>query len=120
MDCHTLSRYCLEKRGATESFPFGDSVRVFKVMNKVFALMPINAPLQISLKCEPSLAYMLRLTYTGVQPGYHLNKDHWNTVTCDGSIPDAELLGMIDHSYELVVKGLTRKDREKLAAEGRD
>ena len=114
MDSTTLRAHCLSKKEAVETFPFGDDVRVIKVMNKVFALIPVGGSANISLKCEPTWAQILRSTYPAVQPGYHLNKDHWNTITCDGTISDEEILGIIDHSYELVVKGLSRKDREKL------
>jgi predicted DNA-binding protein (MmcQ/YjbR family) len=115
MNNDTVRNYCLAKKGAAETFPFGDDVRVFKVGGKIFALLPINDPVRISLKCEPTWAQILRANHPAVQPGYHLNKDHWNTVSCDGSIPDDEILGMIDHSYDLVVKSLSRKSREELA-----
>jgi predicted DNA-binding protein (MmcQ/YjbR family) len=108
--------HCLNQTGAVEEFPFGDEVRVFKVMGKMFALMPAAGPTSISLKCNPVLAKMQRDTYPAVQPGYHLNKQHWNTVRIDGSIPDAEILEMVDHSYQLVVKGLKKADQERLSA----
>jgi len=114
MDSTTLRTYCLNKREATETFPFGEDVRVFKVMGKIFALLPVGEPVSISLKCEPTWVQILRSTYAAVRPGYHLNKEHWNTISFDGSISDEEILGMIDHSYDQVVKGLSRKDREKL------
>src|SRR5207247_1900835 len=96
------------------TFPFGDDVRVYKVGGKMFALQPVSAPNQISLKCEPTWAQILRNTYPAVTGAYHLNKDHWNGVQCDGTIPDDEILGMIDHSYALIVKSLTRKLRQEL------
>jgi predicted DNA-binding protein (MmcQ/YjbR family) len=111
-----LRDYCLRMRGATEDFPFGDEAAVYKVMNKMFALLPRHAePPSISLKCDPVLAEMLRQTYDAVQPGYHLNKRHWNTVIVDGSIPDDEVIEMIENSYRLVVKSLKRAEREQLA-----
>jgi predicted DNA-binding protein (MmcQ/YjbR family) len=114
MNRNELRAYCLSKRGAGEDFPFGEDVAVYKVMGKMFALMPVNAPSQISLKCDPAFADVLRQTYAAVTPAYHLNKQHWNGIMIDGSIPDDEIQEMIDHSYELVVKGLSKKDREKL------
>jgi predicted DNA-binding protein (MmcQ/YjbR family) len=114
MESMALRDYCLKKKGAVETFPFGDEVRVFKVMNKIFALLPVAGTPEISLKCEPTWAVILRNTYKAVQPGYHLNKEHWNTLSVDGSIPDGEILMMIDHSYDQVVKGLSRKDRAAL------
>ena len=86
-----------------------------KVPNKMFALVAWQAdPLTISLKADPIDAVILRKQYTAIKPGYHMNKKHWNTVTLDGSVPDEELMLMIDESYTLVVKGMTRADQEKL------
>ncbi|NDJ54595.1 MAG: MmcQ/YjbR family DNA-binding protein [Chloroflexi bacterium] len=112
-----LRDLCLAQRGAIEDFPFGEDVRVIKVRGKMFALIPVGSdPASISLKCDPLLAQAMRDTYEAVQPGYHLSKKHWNTVTIDGSIPDNEIQDMIDLSYDLVVKGLTKKERAELAA----
>jgi len=111
-----LRDYCLYQTATREDFPFGPDVAVFKVMDKMFALLPTNLPLSISLKCDPVLAKMQRDTYPAVQPGYHLNKRHWNTVTIDGTVPGDEVLEMIVHSYDLVVKKLKKADREALAS----
>ena len=82
---------------------------------KIFALTRLDAnPLTISLKCEPALAEQLRLTYSAVRPGYHLNKRHWNTVLCDGSLPDQMIIDMVEDSYDLVVEKLPRATRERL------
>ena len=114
MNAEQLRAYCLSKNEAVETFPFGEDVRVFKIRGKMFALIPVTGPLSISLKCEPTWAQILRHSYAAVKPGYHLNKEHWNTVECDGTIPDGETLGMIDHSYEQVVKSLPLKVRGAL------
>jgi predicted DNA-binding protein (MmcQ/YjbR family) len=114
MDRSDLRAHCLSKTAAVEEFPFGQEVSVFKVMGKMFALVPVDGPVTISLKCDPTLAMLLRDTFTAVTPGYHLNKWHWNTVTVDGSVPDDQVRAMIDHSYELVVKGLTKAQRQAL------
>jgi predicted DNA-binding protein (MmcQ/YjbR family) len=109
---------CLAKPGATEDYPFGDEVAVFKVAGRMFALVPLvplgPPPGNVSLKCDPELAAALRARYAAITPGYHLNKRHWNTVALDGSVPDDELLELIDHSYELVVARLTRAQRNEL------
>ncbi|MCR2807644.1 MmcQ/YjbR family DNA-binding protein [Paenibacillus soyae] len=111
-----LARYCKEHRGAKEDYPFGPEPLVMKVDNKMFALISgTGGVTSISLKCEPHMAELLRLEHVAVKPGYHLNKKHWNTVTVDGSVPDAELQAMIDHSYELVVGTLTKAQRARLA-----
>lgn len=113
-----LREYCNAQRGAEETFPFDEVTLVFKVRGKMFALLDItqnpHEP-SINLKCEPTLAEILRSTYPAVMPGYHMNKRHWNTVRVDGSIPMPEIEEMIDHSYNEVVKGLPKKDREALA-----
>jgi predicted DNA-binding protein (MmcQ/YjbR family) len=109
-----LQNHCLQKKGVTLEYPFGPDAMVFKVVGKMFVLIPTGDPLQISLKCEPAWAEVLRQTYSAVTPGYHLNKRHWNTIVLDGSIPDDEIIEMVDHAYERVVRGLTRKARDKL------
>jgi predicted DNA-binding protein (MmcQ/YjbR family) len=115
MKRNALAAYCLSKTAAQVEQPFGPDVDVFKVMGKVFALIPVGAdPTNISLKCDPVFATMLRDTYPAVTPGWHLNKRHWNTVKIDGSVSDDEIEEWIDHSYEQVVKGLTKADRERL------
>jgi predicted DNA-binding protein (MmcQ/YjbR family) len=107
--------YCRTKPSTTESTPFGEDVLVFKVVGKMFALAALDEiPTTVNLKCDPDLALELRDRYEQVRPGYHMNKKHWNTVELDGAIPDAELRKMIDHSYELVVKTLPKKQRDLL------
>jgi len=113
MDLATLKDCCLAKKGAWEGFPFGDDVLVISVGKKIFAIISLKAnPLKISLKCDPLAADGLRRKYPAVKPGYHLNKNHWNTVEDDGSIPESEIMEMIDHSYALVFSGLKKSERE--------
>ena len=115
MDLETLKTHALSKPVATQDFPFDEVTMALRVKNKIFALVPINAsPLQANLKCDPDLADILRQTYSAVKPGWHMNKRHWNTIIFDGSISDDELLEMVDHAYDQVVKGLPKKDREAL------
>ena len=115
MELEILRSYLLNKRSALEDFPFGPEVMVYKVMGKMFALVFWGeSSLRINLKCDPDLAMHFRGMYKAVNPGYHMHKRHWNTITLDGSIPDDEILAMIDDSYNLVVKGLKKADRKKL------
>jgi predicted DNA-binding protein (MmcQ/YjbR family) len=102
MDIVTLRDYCISKKGAGESFPFGDDTLVFKVNDKIFALVNLDGGLSINLKCDPALAIELRERYSAVSAGYHMNKKHWNTVLLDGSVPDKEVFSWIDHSYNLI------------------
>jgi predicted DNA-binding protein (MmcQ/YjbR family) len=119
MDLEELQAYLLKKRGATEEMPFGPTALVFKVKGKMFALMAWQeTPLRITLKCDPADGLALRAQYDAVQPGYHMNKKHWNTVTLDNSIPHDELLEMIDDSYDLVVKKLKKALRQELQKMG--
>ena len=107
---------CGAKPGAVEDYPFGDDTAVFKVGGKMFALVPLGPPPgSISLKCDPDLAVELRAQYPAITAGYHLSKRHWNTIQLDGSVPSEELIELIGHSYELVVAGLTRAERNKLS-----
>jgi predicted DNA-binding protein (MmcQ/YjbR family) len=104
-----LRRYCLAKPGAVEEFPFGPETSVFKVGGKMFALSRLRArPLSVSLKCEPELGEQLRGTYDEIEPGYHLNKQHWVTVTCGGSVPDDLLRELVAGSYDLVAPARRR------------
>ena len=112
MDLAEFREYCLTKPGATEGTPFGPDVLVFKVSGKMFALAALDKlPTTVNLKCDPDLALDLRDRYEQVRPGYHMNKKHWNTVEISSVIPDIELGKMIDHSYDLVVKSLSKKAR---------
>ena len=115
MTAHALRKLCLSFPGAVEEFPFGPETSVFKVAGKMFALSRLErGPLQVSLKCEPDLADQLRLAHDSINPGYHLNKRHWNTVTLDGSLPDRMVRDLIEDSYDLVVAGLPRAKRAAL------
>jgi Uncharacterized protein conserved in bacteria len=102
MDIEILREYCISKKGATESFPFGDDTLVFKVKEKIFALVNLDGDLSINLKCDPALAIDLRERYSSVTAGYHMNKKHWNTVMLNGSVPEKEVFSWIDHSYDLI------------------
>ena len=93
----------------TEGTPFGETVLVFKVAGKMFALASLDEiPTTVNLKCDPDLALELRDRHEQIRPGYHMNKKHWNTVELDRGIPDLEIGKMIDHSYELVVQSLPK------------
>jgi predicted DNA-binding protein (MmcQ/YjbR family) len=107
-----------DKPSVTSDFPFGFDTRVFRVGKKIFVLMFWDQdPIRISLKAEPTDAVILRQTYGAVTPGYHLNKQHWNTIVCDGSVPDEEVQHMIDESYRLVLAGLSKKIRSAITME---
>jgi len=115
MDLEQFREYCLSRVAATESMPFGEGVLVFKVAGKIFALAALDEiPATVNLKCDPDLALELRDRYEQVQPGYHMNKRHWNTVEIDSGIPEAELRKMIEHSYDLVVRALPKAQRYRL------
>ena len=116
MNIEDIREYCISKKGVTEEFPFDDVTLVFKVMGKMFLLSGLDRfPLAFNVKCDPGQALKLREAHDCIQPGYHMSSKHWNTVQVDGSLSDEELRKMIDHSYALVVAGLTRKNREELA-----
>jgi predicted DNA-binding protein (MmcQ/YjbR family) len=113
MDSRELRTRCLRLPGASEEFPFGDEVSVFKVGGKMFALCSLDAgpPLRLSVKCDPELAVQLRSAYPAIGPGYHLNKRHWNTITLDGSLPDEMVTDLLGDSYDLVVASLPKARR---------
>jgi len=115
MNIEEYRDYCLAKKGTTEEFPFDNKTLVFKVMGKLFALTDVENFTSINLKCDPERAIELREHHSGIQPGYHMNKKHWNTVLADGSVDDRLMQELIDHSYDMVVKGLRKIDKETLA-----
>jgi predicted DNA-binding protein (MmcQ/YjbR family) len=113
MDLPDVIAHCLAKPGAEETTPFGPDALVYKVAGKMFALtVPEDFPSRVNLKCDPERAALLRDEYAAIQPGYHMNKRHWNTVVLDGSVPGRLVRELIDHSYDLVVASLPRRKRE--------
>ena len=114
MNIEDVRNYCLSKKGATEDFPFDDVTLVIKVGGKMFALIPLDAvEKRVALKCDPDYALELREKYDAVRPAWHFNKKHWNDIFLN-DVSDANVKAWIDHSYDIVLKGLTRKVRETL------
>lgn len=115
MNVAELIDYCMGKKGVTEETPFGPEVLVYKVCGKMFALTdPDEFPPYANLKCDPDRVVELRDEHEAIKPGYHMSKRHWNSVYLDGSLPEKLVRELIDHSYELVVRGLKKADRENL------
>ncbi len=113
MNLETFYEYCLSKNGVTEHFPFDEETLVFKVGGKMFALSSLNQwekgiP-SVNLKCNPDYAEELRAQYDDIKPGWHMSKIHWNTIEINRDVPDSLIKELIDHSYDLVFKSLTRK-----------
>jgi predicted DNA-binding protein (MmcQ/YjbR family) len=112
MHIDELRDYCLAKPQVEESTPFGPENLVFKVHGKIFLITDFeSSPLQFNVKCDPEKAIELREEYSCVQPGYHMNKKHWNTIICDSSVSDQLIKEWINHSYSLVFKSLPKKTR---------
>ncbi|TDD76397.1 MmcQ/YjbR family DNA-binding protein [Flavobacterium caseinilyticum] len=113
MNLETYYEYCLSKKGVTEHFPFDEDTLVFKVGGKMFALSSLSqwekGQPSVNLKCDPERAEELRAEYDDIQPGFHMSKTHWNTIAVNESVSDALVKELIDHSYELVFKSLTKK-----------
>ncbi|RCH55009.1 MmcQ/YjbR family DNA-binding protein [Mucilaginibacter hurinus] len=114
MNIEELRDYCLAKPGVTESFPFGEDTLVFKVGDKLFLLTGLEDGDRFNVKCDPELAVELRERYNEVKAGYHMNKTHWNTVFMNGSLTSKQLCEMIDHSYSLVLKSLSKKAQAQI------
>ena len=116
MNHKLVEAYILAKPGAKLDYPFGEEAAVYKVQGKMFALIAEKSdPLRLSLKCDPLLAVTLREKYESVLPGYHLNKKNWNTLILTGQLPNEEVFDLINHSYQLVVEGLNKEERDKLS-----
>lgn len=115
MNIEEFREYCLSKPGVEETLPFGPDTLVFKVMGKMFALTGLDDPeFTANLKCDPDRTVELRAEYPEIIPGWHMNKRHWNTVHFEGALEEDLLRELIDHSYDLVVAGLPKRDREAL------
>jgi len=115
MNVEEFHAYCLSKKGVEESFPFDEVTLVFKVMGKVFAITGLdNEAFEVNLKCDPEYSIELREEYDAIRPGFHMNKKHWNTVQFEEELDDKFLCELLDHSYDMVVKGLKNDDREFL------
>ncbi|MDA9348901.1 MmcQ/YjbR family DNA-binding protein [Polaribacter sp.] len=119
MHIEQLRNFCIAKKGVTEHFPFDAVTLVFKVKGKMFLLTGLdsweNGDQKINLKCDPEKAIELRESYEDITAGWHMSKKHWNTVALNtGNISDDFVVELINHSYELVVKGLTKKMQQEL------
>ena len=118
MTVDIVREYCLSKIGSSEDFPFDQDTLVFKVLGKMFALVPLEnwerGKASINLKCDPERAIQLREEHEEIIPGWHMNKKHWNTVDFEGMLSERALIELINHSYDLVVKGLSKKLKSEL------
>lgn len=116
MNIEEFRNYCLSKKHVTESFPFNEETLVFKVAGKMFALTSLDKEVfSVNLKCNPEKALQLRELYEEIHPGYHMNKQHWNTVSFEGKLSKKMLKELIDTSYNLVIKGLSKKLQKELS-----
>jgi len=108
-----IREYCLKKKAVTESFPFDNDTLVFKVGGKMFALLSLNSDFGLNLKCEPDKAINLREQFNDITPGYHMNKEHWNTLNLNGKLKPELIFELIDHSYNLVKNSLPLKVKKE-------
>ena len=113
MNIEEIRDYCISLKAVTESFPFDETTLVFKVMNKMFCLLSLDKH-QANLKNSPEKNIELRAHYPAIIPGYHMNKEHWNTVGLDGTIPPNLIKELIDESYQLIINSLPKKKQEEL------
>jgi len=111
MHVELLREHCLQKKAVEETFPFDKITLVFKVAGKMFCLISLARPTTCNLTCHPESAIELRQEFKAVEPGFHMSKTHWNTITFNLDLNDKEILKLIDHSYYLVVSSLTKKAR---------
>lgn len=114
MNAEILRAHCLKKIAVSETLPFDETTLVFKVADKMFCLIDLGNPVSCNLNCDPARAEKLRGLHEEVAPGYHMNKRHWNTISFEGHLADAQILQWIDNSYHLVVAELPKKIRDTL------
>lgn len=117
MDIEQFRAYALSKAGTSEDFPFDEVTLCLRVVGKIFAITGLDSErFTVNLKCDPDYGVELRERYASIQPGWHMNKIHWNTVDFEGELDDKMLRHLVDHSYDMVVKGLKKAEREALQA----
>lgn len=118
MNIQQFYEFCLNKKGVTEHFPFDEDTLVFKVGGKMFVLSSLKQWEQgnasLNLKCDPERAEELRAEYDAINPGYHMSKVHWNTVDLNSDVPDKMICSLINDSYDLVFKSLTKKIQNEI------
>ena len=120
MNIEQLREYCLKKKAVTEEFPFDEHTLVFKVLGKIFVMAPLDkwdiGEASITLKCDPDYTIELREQYESIYAGPYVSNKHWNTIAIyKGELQPQFILELIDHSYEMVIKGMTKKLRDKLS-----
>jgi predicted DNA-binding protein (MmcQ/YjbR family) len=115
MHLDTLLQFAVRFLGTEETFPFDNKTLVLKVGGKMYLLVDVEQPTAVNLKCDPERAIELRERYDGIQPGYHMNKKHWNTIDLQGSVDEKLILELVKHSYELVLASLPKKVRDEFA-----
>jgi predicted DNA-binding protein (MmcQ/YjbR family) len=115
MNIESLRQHCLSLKAVTEDTPFGEDTLVFRVMDKIFALTSLDTEgCRVNLKCDPDYAVELREQSEDIQPGFHMNKKHWNTVYCENGLEDKLIKSLVAHAYDMVVKSLPKAKREVL------
>jgi predicted DNA-binding protein (MmcQ/YjbR family) len=112
MNIEEIRDFCLSLKGVEESFPFDNNTLVFKVGGKIFLLVALDAqPLRFNAKCDPEKAIKLRETYSYVLPGFHMNKQHWNTIVCESNSSRKLLTELIKESYSIVLMRLPKSKK---------
>ncbi len=114
MNSEQIREYCLNLPAVTEDMPFGDDTLVFRIKNKIFALLNLEGEIRLNLKCDPERAIALREEFSAIIPGYHMNKAHWNTLIMNDSLKVELIRSLIDHSYELIIESLPKAVKEEL------
>lgn len=113
MNIQQFYEFCLSKKGVTEHFPFDEDTLVFKVGGKMYALSSLKqwekGEPSINLKCDPEKALELRSEYESINPGFHMSKIHWNTIDFNGDVSSKMMCELINHSYDLIFKSLSKK-----------
>ena len=115
MDIEMFRQYCLSKKATSESFPFDEETLVFKVLDKIFAILPLeNENPIVNLKADPEWSIELREEHSQIYGGYHMNKKHWNSVELENGLSDELIIKLIDHSYEMVIAKMTKNSKDIL------
>ena len=116
MEYQWIDEYCLSKVGVEKDYKIEWQATRYMINDKMFAMQggdKEGKPI-ITVKLEPMYGELLRSKYKDIVPGYYMNKEHWNSLYLEGSVPDEVLKDMLDRSYQIIFGSLSKRTQNKI------